>query len=60
VKKKFKGHVDVDFGGNLNTRKSTTGYLMLMNGGPTSWNSKLQRYVSTSTAESEYYMLKKR
>jgi len=28
-----------------------------MGTGPTSWNSKLQSYVATSTAEAEYYAL---
>ena len=36
-------HVDADFGGDLDKRKSTTDYLMLMSGGPTNWYSKLQR-----------------
>ena len=53
----FEVYVDADFGGDLDTRKSTTGYVMTMGGGPTSWYSKLQRCVSTSTAESEYYAL---
>jgi len=30
---------------------------MLMNGGPTSWYSRLQRCVSTSIEESKYYAL---
>jgi len=55
--KDFEVYIDADFGGDLDTRKSNTGYLMLMGGRPTSWYSKLQRCVSTSTAESEYYAL---
>jgi len=35
--KKFEEYIDADFGGDLDTRKSTTGYLMIMSGGLTSW-----------------------
>ncbi len=51
----FKVYVDADLGGDKVTRRSTTGYLMLINSAPTSWYSKLQHCVSVSTAESEYY-----
>lgn len=49
--------VDADFGGDLETRKSTTGYLIMMGNGPTTWYSKLQKCISVSTAESEFYSL---
>jgi len=39
----------------LETRNSTTGFLITFGGAPTSWCSKLQKSISTSTAESEYY-----
>eukprot|EP00833_Pecoramyces_ruminatium_P000880 jgi/Orpsp1_1/1174912/evm.model.c7180000051932.1 len=51
----FKVYVDADLGGDKETRRSTTGFLMLINSAPTSWFSKLQHSVSVSTAESEYY-----
>jgi len=53
----LKTFVDADFAGDQNTRKSTSGFLMLMGNTPTSWFSKLQHCVSTSTAEAEYYSL---
>jgi len=53
----LKIFVDADFAGDPNTRKSTSGFLMLMGDTPTSWYSKLQHCVSTSTTEAEYYSL---
>jgi len=53
----FKVYVDADFGGDTATRKSTTGFVVTMGNGPTSWYSKLQQCVAVSTAESEYYAL---
>jgi hypothetical protein len=53
----LKVFVDADFGGDEETRRSTTGYVIMMGSGPTSWYSKLQHCVSVSTAESEYYSL---
>jgi len=41
----------------LETRKSTSGFLMIMGGTPTSWFSKLQHCVLTYTTEVEYYSL---
>lgn len=55
--KELQVYVDADFGGDNKTRRSTTGFVMLMGNGPTSWYSKIQHCVSTSTAESEYYAL---
>jgi len=51
----LKAYVDADLGGDKDTRRSTTGYVLTVNGTPTTWYSKLQHCVSTSTAESEYY-----
>jgi hypothetical protein len=36
-------------------RKSTTGWIWCKNGGPISWQSKLQSVVARSTCEAEYY-----
>jgi len=49
-----KAYIDSDYGGDLETRRSTTGFLITFGGAPTSWCSKLQKSISTSTAESEY------
>ena len=40
--------------GDLDNRKSTTGYLFTFSGGAISWQSKLQKCVALSTTEAEY------
>jgi hypothetical protein len=52
-----KAFVDADYAGDLETRRSTTGFLITIGNTPTSWCSKLQHCISTSTAEAEYYSL---
>ena len=49
------GWVDADFAADLDTRRSHTGYIIMLNGGPVSWKSCKQKSVSISTAESEWY-----
>jgi hypothetical protein len=51
----LSGWVDADFAADLDTRRSHTGYLLMLNGGPISWKSTKQKSVSLSTAESEWY-----
>jgi len=48
------GYSDSDWAGDLVTRKSTGGYVFMLNGGPVSWKSQLQSCVALSTAEAEY------
>jgi hypothetical protein len=48
------GYSDSDFAGDLDTRKSTTGYLFMLNGGPISWASQKQPCVALSTCEAEF------
>jgi hypothetical protein len=36
---KLSGWVDSDFACDIDTRKSVTGYLMVLNGGPVSWKA---------------------
>ncbi|XP_027337749.1 BURP domain-containing protein 5-like [Abrus precatorius] len=49
-----KGYVDSDFAGDLDKRKSTTGYVFTLAGGAVSWLSKLHTVVALSTTEVEY------
>ena len=50
------GDSDADWSGDLNDRKSTTGYYFKFegNGGATSWEVKKQATVALSSAEAEY------
>jgi len=50
-------YVDADYDGDVETRRSTTGFLITIGNVPTSWCSKLQHCVAISTAESEYYSI---
>lgn len=45
---------DSDWAGDIETRRSTTGYVVLVDGAAVVWNSKLQPTVATSTVEAEY------
>ena len=49
-----RGYVDSDFAGDLEKRKSTTGYVFIIAGGAVSWVSKLQTVVALSTTKAEY------
>ena len=49
------GFVDADYAGDCNTRRSRTGYVMMMNSGAISWKSKLQTVVANSTTDAEVY-----
>ena len=48
---------DADWSGDLDDRKSTSGYVFMMSGAAISWNSKKQSCVALSTAEAEYVAL---
>jgi hypothetical protein len=45
---------DADFAGDVDTRRSTSGFVFTLHGGAVSWVSKLQSTVSQSTMEAEY------
>ena len=51
------GFVDADYTGDIDTRRSTSGYVFTMAGGPVSWSSKRQATVMLSTTEAKYMSL---
>ena len=51
---KFETAVDVDFAGDIDSRKSTTGFVFTLGGTTISWASNLQKIVTLSTTEAEY------
>ncbi|KAL0301507.1 UNVERIFIED_CONTAM: Retrovirus-related Pol polyprotein from transposon TNT 1-94 [Sesamum radiatum] len=51
------GYVDFDYTGDLDDRKSTTGYVFTLGGGPIYWKSTVQSIVALSTTEAEYMVV---
>ncbi|XP_068657890.1 secreted RxLR effector protein 161-like [Aristolochia californica] len=51
------GYVDADYAGDLDDRRSTTGYVFTLVGGPICWKSMVQSIVTLSTTESEYIVV---
>ena len=45
---------DAEWAGDLDSRRSTTGYVVYAAGGPIAWQSKLQTTTAVSTMEAEY------
>ena len=54
---KLQGYCDADYAGDIVDRRSTTGHIYLLYGGPITWTSVKQRCIATSTTESEYISL---
>ena len=50
----LQGYVDADNGGDIDSTKSTTGYVYTFGGTAICWVSKLQKIVSLSSCEAEY------
>lgn len=48
------GYTDADWAGDLDQRKSTSGYIFTLYGGAISWSSRRQPTVALSSTESEY------
>ena len=48
------GFVDADWAGDLDQRRSTSGYVFNLFGGAVSWMGKKQSVVALSTTEVEY------
>ena len=48
------GYTDADYAGDMDKRRSTSGYVFIFTGGDVSWRSRLQNCTSMSTIESEY------
>jgi hypothetical protein len=47
------GYADADWGGDTETRRSTSGVLFTLGGGPIRWGARTQKCVATSTTEAE-------
>ncbi|XP_057999402.1 secreted RxLR effector protein 161-like [Hevea brasiliensis] len=53
-KSELFGFTDSDYAGDLDDRKSTSGYVFMMGFGAVSWSSKKQSIVTFSTTEAEF------
>ncbi|WVZ02641.1 hypothetical protein V8G54_023447 [Vigna mungo] len=51
---KVQGYVDADFGGEVDHRISTTGYIFNVGTTAVSWMSQVQKIVALSTTKAEY------
>eukprot|EP00794_Sanderia_malayensis_P020979 gene20979-biopygen15484 len=51
---KLQGYSDADWAGDINTRKSTSGYVFRLGKATISWKSKKQLVVALSSTEAEY------
>jgi hypothetical protein len=49
-------YADADFARD-SSRRSRTGYVIFLNGGPVAWNSSLQDSIAQSTSEAELYAM---
>lgn len=52
-----EGYSDSDWAGDKESRRSTSGFIFMLNGGPVSWCSKRQPTVALSSTEAEYIAL---
>ena len=54
---RLQGYSDANWAGDMDTRRSTTGYVVMLNNGAIAWKSRCQPTVALSTMESEYMAL---
>jgi hypothetical protein len=52
--KEVLGYCDADWGGDLEDRTSTKGFVFMIGGGAIFWSSKRQPTIALSTTEAEY------
>ena len=52
-----EGYSDSDWAGDKEGRRSTSGFIFMLNGGPVSWCSKRRPTVALSSTEAEYIAL---
>ena len=50
----LEGFTDSDMLGDIDSSRSTSGYVMTYAGGAVSWQSRLQKFVAFSTVEADY------
>jgi len=50
----LEAYHDADYAADVDTQRSATGAVFLLNGGAIAWTSKMQKTVATSTTEAEY------
>lgn len=50
-------YCDADWGSNIDDRRSVSGVMLKINGGPVAFKSKCQKTVALSSAEAEYMAL---
>ncbi|XP_069145877.1 secreted RxLR effector protein 161-like [Solanum lycopersicum] len=50
----LQGFMDTYLGGDVDSSKSTSGYIYTIGGTAVSWMSRLQKYVSLSSTKAEY------
>ncbi|PKI68086.1 hypothetical protein CRG98_011682 [Punica granatum] len=56
-KSELVGYTDADMAGDIDSQKSTSGYLMTFVGGAISWQSMLQKCIALSTMEAKYIVV---
>jgi hypothetical protein len=52
--KEVLGYCDVDWGGDLEDRRSTTRFVFMIGGGTIFWSNKREPIITLSTMEAEY------